>query len=409
MNNFSDMHARVSPEVTTPNGIIHKLAVAAVLSFIFIIPWGDGVWDGLPRMFGILSFGLSILLVITKGTHKNFTFYHLFVILFGAWVILSVIWSPDTASGVELAKRVFQIILLPILFTLVLIKKNDILRAYQSYVFGNIVASSIIIYNYLNGIESPYYNRYTIANIETDTMSIILAIAIPLAAYLATQYQNKWLKMLNLLVIPIIIFAIFLTGTRTGSIAALIGVAYWLFTQRHAPVKIKITMLSVFILSIVAIFSFAPQASVDRIFSTGKSIKTGTLNSRTLLWDASIAQWKNSPVVGIGLGGIRQELSKKHLNYDGAHNTYIHLLTESGIIGLTLYLLIILSILYYILLTPLSEKAFLLSLLLVILVSQLTLHTHIQKETWFVLTMLAIHAYLYSTNYKISSLGQTVS
>jgi len=394
MNKFNHIHAQFTPqEVSNPYGLIHKIATIAVLSFIFLIPWGDGVWDGLPRIFGILAFGFSLLLFITKGTHRNYSFYHLFVILFGSWVILSVVWSSDLASGIEMSKRMFQIILLPILFTLVLVSKNNQLMAYQSYVIGDLVASSIILYNYLNGIGSPYYNRYTITNIETDLMSIILALAIPMAAYLATKHQKKWLKILNIVAIPIIIFAIFLTGTRTGSIVALIGVAYWLFTQRKASLKIKTVMIFVFILSIIAIFSFAPKASVDRIFSTGKSIKTGTLNSRTMLWDASITQWKNSPVLGTGLGSIHYVLTKRHLNYDGVHNTYLHLLTENGIIGLTLYLLIILSVLYYILQTPLDEKVFLLSLLMVILVSQIALHTQIQKETWFALTMLAIHAH----------------
>lgn len=375
-------------------GLIHRFALISVLIFIFLIPWGDGLWDGLARIFGIVSFGLAGLLLVTKGTHTSYTFYHLFVILFGVWVIFTVIWTPDMDRGTELAPRVFQIMLLPFLFTLIIDKKASLLLAYQSYVAGTLVASSIIFYNYLNNIQSPYYNRYTVQNIETDQMSIILALAIPMAAYLASVHQNKWLRIFNMLAIPYIIYAIFLTGTRTGSVVAIIGVGYWLFTHRNASLRIKASILIVFITSIIAILSFAPKASVDRVFSTGKSLKSGNLNSRTFVWKASIKEWKKSPIFGVGLGGLGHVLSKNHINYREAHNTYIHLMTENGIIGLTIYLLILLNIFYLVLQTRISEKVFLLSLLMVILVSQLTLHTQIQKETWFALTMLVIHALL---------------
>lgn len=377
-------------------GLIHNLAITFVLIFISLIPWGDGVWDGLTSLFGTLSFGLAGLLLVTKGSHRNYSLFHFLVLVFGVWVIISVMWTPDIDIGIDAIKRVFQIMLLPFLFTLVLSRKTDITKAYQAYVFGGMIASVIILYNYLNGIESPYYNRYTVQNIETDIMSVILAIAIPMAAYLASHHQRKWLRILNLLAIPSIIFGIFLTGTRTGSIVAIIGVIYWLFTHRKASFKIKASIVVVFMLSIMVVLTFAPKASIDRVFSSGKSLKSGDLNYRTVIWGAAINQWKLAPIKGSGIGGLGYVLSKKHVNYDGAHNTYLHLLTENGIIGLIIYLLLLFSILYIILQTPIKEKSFLLSLFMVITVSQLTLHTQIQKETWFALTLLAIHARLHS-------------
>jgi len=373
-------------------GLIHKLALYSVLIFIFLIPWGDGVWDGLARVFGILSFGLAAWLFVMEGTHRNYSYFHFFVIGLWSWVIFSIAWTPDLEEGKVVAGRALQIMLLPLLFTLVLDKRKSMLMAYQSYVLGNVVASFIILYNYLNGIQSPYYNRYTVQNIETDIMSIILALSIPMAAYLATTLDKKWKRIFNVFAIPIIIFAIFLTGTRTGSIVAIIGVLYWLFTHRKASFKIKASIVTVFILSIITVASYAPEASVDRVFSAGKSIKSGNLNYRTVIWKATLSEWQQSPIIGVGIGGLGHVLNKQHVQFKASHNTYMQFLAENGIIGLTLYLLLLVSILYLILHTPLPEKAFLLSLFMVIIVSQLTLHLQIQKETWFALSMLAIHA-----------------
>jgi O-antigen ligase len=395
MNSSNNIYASGNSDyigVKESRGLIHVLALMATSVFILLIPWADGVHDGLPRILGITVFGLSGLLIATKGTHKNYSFYHFFVVLLWLWVIISLAWTPDEVLGTELAVTMFQLMLLPLVFTLIITKKSDLLLAYQSYVFGCYIAFGIIFYNYTHNIFE-IYGRYTIANIATDGMAYILALGVPMAAYLAKSYDNKLLKIINILAMPVIIYAIFLTATRTGSLVAMIGVAYWLFTHRKASIVVKISMLVVLSLSVVAVLNFAPKASVDRIFSSGKSIKSGTLNYRTVIWKASIDQWKHAPIVGSGVASLYTLISKKHVEYEWAHNTYIQFLVENGIIGLMLYLLVIISLLYFVLQTPFDEKVFLLSLLLSVLVSQVSLHTHLQKETWFVLSMIFIHAF----------------
>ena len=169
---------------------------------------------------------------------------------------------------------------------------------------------------------------------------------------------------------------------------------YWLFTHRNASIKVKASILIVFILSIIVVAAYAPKASTERVFSAGKSIKSGNLNYRTVIWGASIEQWKRAPIIGTGLGGLSNVLSEKHVNFAAAHNTHIQILTENGLIGVFLYIMLELSVLLVILQAPYPDKVFLLSLFLSIVVSQLTLHTHTVKETWFALTIIVIHSLL---------------
>lgn len=402
MITFKQIFSKGEPaQNTQDSGFIYKVSLYSVMFFIFLIPWGNGLFDGFVKVVGILSFGLASLYLITQGVKKNFTYFHFFVITLWSWIILSVAWTTNIQEGLAMAPRIFQIMLLPFLFTIIISAKNSVLLAYKSYVFGTIVAASIIIYNFINGIESPYYGRYTIANTETDSMSIILALAVPIAAYLASVSTIFLMKAAYTISIPMIIFAIFLTGTRTGSIVAIIGVLYLLFTHRSASFKVKMAIAVVFIISIVSVLSFAPKASVDRVFSAGKSLQSGDLNYRTVVWGASLEQWKRSPVIGTGLGGLGDVLSREHVNYNAAHNTHIHILVENGIIGLFIYLLLELSILLVILQTPYPDKVFLLTLFSAVVLSQLTLHTHIFKETWFALTMIVIHATLVSKRHLL--------
>lgn len=376
------------------HNIINNTSLVIVLLFIFLIPWGDSIRDGLPATVGAVSFAFLMLLLITEGTHRNYSPYHFMVIAFWIWALISVMWTYDYGTGTEVAKRALQIMILPFVFSIIITSKSRLLFAYQSFVLGNSVGSVIIISNFLNGIQSLYYNRYGISNLEPDLLGIMLASSIPIAAYLNNTYKSRWLKNFNLFAIPLIIYAIFLTGTRTATLMSILGLAYWLFSQRNASIKIKLGILFTFLVTILLILNFVPKASLERAYSSGESISSGSLNYRTVIWSASIEQWKKSPIVGTGLGGLKYALNKERVNFSGAHNAYIEILTETGIVGLTLYLVLIFIIFYHIFQCPFAELVFLLTLLIVILMSQIVQHSHYQKETWFALTMIVIHAQL---------------
>ncbi len=379
-----------------PSSVLLNAALFVTLFFIFSIPWGNAVWDGLSRVFGIVAFGFTGLAILIHGTHTRFSLFHLVIAIFGVWLSVSLMWSPEIERGKYLLTTTLQLLSIAFLITLVIHNKFSLLLFYQSYVLGNFVGAGIIIYNYLNGIESVYWGRYAIPNLDVDSQAVMLALAIPMAAYLTTQFKVRWVKIINLISIPLIIYAVFLTGTRTASIVGIIGVLYWLFTYRNASFLIKASFITVFVISLIATVSLAPQKSIDRLLTSSKSISQGTLNNRTVIWGASIRQWKQAPIVGNGIGSLGYVLNSLHVEYADAHSTYIHLLTENGLIGLGLYLLLIIIISYYAFLAPLPEKAFLFATLFTILISQITLHSHFHKETWFVLTMLAIHAHSYS-------------
>ncbi len=399
MPNSQFNQANFSDEISQNKsvGIITLVSLFTTLFFIFSIPWGNAVWDGLSRVFGLFAFGAAGLAFISGGSRGRFNIFHLIVAILGAWLIISLIWSPDFERGKFLLNTILQLMLLTVLVTLNMgDSKKNILLAYHSYVLGNIVGSGIIIYNYLNGIESIYYQRYAIPTLDIDGQSIMLTLAIPMAAYLTTQYQKKWIKFFYVISIPTIVFAVFLTGTRTAAIVGVIGVLYWLMTYRNASLRVKSAFFIIFVASMITAVSLAPQESLDRILSSGQSISSGTLNNRTVIWGASLEQWKISPFIGNGIGSLEYILNTKHVQYDSAHSTYIHILTENGIIGLGLYLLMILAIVYYSFSAPFSEMLFFMALLLTILVSQITQHTHLSKETWFAFTMLALHANLIS-------------
>ena len=70
--------------------LINKIALFAIVLFIFLIPWGNYVWDGFTRIFGIASLALGALVVVVHGTHRHYSFFHLFLLILGSWATLSL-------------------------------------------------------------------------------------------------------------------------------------------------------------------------------------------------------------------------------------------------------------------------------------------------------------------------------
>ena len=393
---MSFIHTSTQAETSSKaflKSFIESSAYNATLLFIFMFPWGNYVFDGFNRIFGLASLGLSALLFVSHGSHRKYGIFHLLIFMYAGWVLLSVMWSPDTSSAMERAFVIVQLVLFALVYSFHFTTIKRIRMAYQAFAFGAMAGSIIIIYNYMNGILSKYWARYSIQNYEVDGIGIMLALGVICAAYLTTQYKSKLFVFINTAALPLYMFAIFLNGTRTASIVASLGLLYWLFTKRKASLPIKLMLITLLVVSIASIFAFAPKNSVSRISSSSQSA-SGTLNGRTIIWKAGLSQWKDAPILGYGIGSFESVVNPLHVDISSAHNSYLHVLTETGFIGFMLFIFMLISILYYIFKVPiLDDKLFLLSFYAVVNISQVTMNMIYDKEAWFAFTLMAIHAY----------------
>jgi len=81
MNNSNSIHIdnlHSQSKLFSPS-VINKAAVSITLLFIFLVPWADSIWDGLPRLVATAAIGLSVLQLFVHGSHQKYTVYHLSV------------------------------------------------------------------------------------------------------------------------------------------------------------------------------------------------------------------------------------------------------------------------------------------------------------------------------------------
>ena len=377
-------------------GIVHKVTWYFLLLMIFLIPWGEGLYDGLAKVVAMPTLGLSLVMLVLEGTHRNYSLFNLFAVVLGVWYLMGIWWSPIPEESTDILKTYIMLILMSLMFTYLISCEYKFRGAYQAYVLGCFVATGIIVYNWLNGIQGPYYNRYTFKHIETDNMAILLAFGIPMGVWLYTQAKHWTIKLFNLSAIPIIFYGIFLTGTRTGLVCGTIGLMYLAFTQRKASFNLKLIYAGILIGMAVAVVSLAPKSSVERIFSIGDAVASGDLNYREVIWQHTLSVWGNNPFLGSGTGALGHALNPYFVNFKWAHNSYIQILGENGIIGLAIYLMMVFSLLYYALKCQVETKFFLLTLWFTIFISQMTLHSQNLKEVWFVWSVIGVHGFYYS-------------
>ncbi|MCY8232281.1 O-antigen ligase family protein [Priestia endophytica] len=157
--------------------------------------------------------------------------------------------------------------------------------------------------------------------------------------YYLTHIDSKKSKLGLLLTTSTLL----LTFSRGAILAVLLGLfMFFIF----AKVKTKIKMVtSGLVLSylLIQIANFFLSINIwDILTSRFESSANDNGSGRFTLWENGISLFKDHPVFGIGLFNFRPYNSSYFGSDRYMHNTFLEVLTESGLIGLTLYLIIFL-------------------------------------------------------------------
>jgi len=198
----------------------------------------------------------------------------------------------------------------------------------------------------------------------------------------------------------VLLYGVFLTVSRTGLLLLVGGLSLYIIRNFHSKRIAQSIFVLLLVLTVVWIFA-------DNIVIISKSILpavlTGidTVGLRYRLWQAGIRMWFDHPIAGVGIGQFGENLTRYgwdllSIHYLrrrlGAHNMYIAVLSETGIIGLVLFLLMFVSASRAILKTirsknnNVSELALnWLIVIILVLLAGLTKHDHYDKLNWIVI------------------------
>jgi len=288
---------------------------------------------------------------------------------FGVGAILSVINIPEVAASdsLERALAVLPNYLYWCTLIILLVTHRQLINikvVYKAIFWG--LVSSVIYYLFFQGTLSvlPIFNKQS-----PNTLSFILICYTPIALYYLQEQKGKTWAFLFLLTL---VYILLIDGRRAGMVLVLLGGLAVLYADRLNWKRLIVTAVIVPI-GIAGIYTspvegFMLQSSErihEMIYQTDK-IRTEDRSylTRVAMVKKGLAIFEDNPYTGIGLNnftnfsidfdhsfeGAKYVIHKENLQTKSAHNSYIGILAEGGLMLLMPLLLILGSLILYFLL-----------------------------------------------------------
>lgn len=376
--------------------LVGRVAWALLCLFVFSIPWEKSVWvpgvGTLSHLFGILAFAAGVMAAARRKSIRPPNAAMVFAALLVSWSALTYLWSMDRQTTVM---RVFTFAeLLAMLWLIWDSCRGGIRQAQlmQAYVWGAVAASSSAFIRYLYH-QQTYYLRYAAPGFDPNDFGLILAMSIPLALYLALR-AHGWKRWCYQGAVLIVISAVFLTASRTALITTFTAFGFALWTWRKADRWQKISSGLLFVLLVLGMFYFTPASSRRRLATIPGELTSGTIHGRTRIWKTGLKVLKRHAILGVGSGAY-PEAVRPWLGTPGvpghqyvAHNTFLSVLVECGIIGFSVYLLLLGTLVVFIWTLPSTERALWAVVLLVWTVGVSTLTWEHYKPGWLMMALI---------------------
>lgn len=210
---------------------------------------------------------------------------------------------------------------------------------YDSFVKPRFFAGNSSATGYESGLTSHYsYNGVLMA----------AGLLLSFSKMVAGDAPRKGRGWAPVAVFVAFALALLLTTKRAPLVCALVGlaVAYFTFSGRlkfRSTMRIVIAIVVAAVaIAVVAQFVPAVGGTFERIMDAAESDSMDSATSnRTWLWEHAVELWGESPVFGNGWGTYRFHwpgATDPDAATITAHNIYLNLLAEGGVVGLVLFL-----------------------------------------------------------------------
>jgi O-antigen ligase len=161
------------------------------------------------------------------------------------------------------------------------------------------------------------------------------------------------------------------------------------FTMTRLTAGRLVMTISLLFLSGGLVVAYVPEKIVQRLATTSTEVEDLSLGGRFRLWKAGLRAFAESPIIGYGTGGfVRAITPQLGTGSQVAHNSFISVLVEEGLIGLILYLLMFLAAYRAVRRFPLLERRFGLVLMGTLVVAMSPLTWEDRKSVWVCLAIL---------------------
>jgi O-antigen ligase len=345
-------------------GIALLVAACAVPLVLVDLAFGIALWAMLLGLSDLAPFGLAstfaglLVLACWIGVQRVEPRPRLqplallgasALLLLLVWLALSLAWAEDVGeAAVELSRWGLCGVVVLVLLTS-LRSRRDIRLVIGGFVLGIVLSVAVgLVHDGLGGGPPGETLTSTEGRLkgglgDPNVLAAAIVPAIALAAGLLVVVRGR-VRVILLACIGVLVLGLGATQSRGGALAAVVALVVALLVMRNHRKPVLIAAIGIAAVG-VAYFSAYPQGW-DRM------TKSDGGNGRSELWEVAWRITSDHPVAGVGLHNFTVH-SPRYVREPGAlknvkliaerphavHNTYLELLTETGVVGLTLLLL----------------------------------------------------------------------
>lgn len=329
------------------------------------------VMDG-PEMFWVLTFSTGLLafsapagldlMAIRLMVLEIFCLVGLFIckrspqwspaiifyLIYIIWLVVGLSYTPAPGYG-------FRVILKYLYPLLIMLFASAAVRDKEVFFKAGIGARTVALIS-IGVFFIPYVVHLFPGVFWYGTASAIHYISMcvfSLALFYYTQEKKKNLLLCILFMLPCVLW-VFRTSIM-GTTLALMTFFFFKYKLKSLPV-----MFSVFILFIVAVFAI-PSVR-EKMFVNSESVsieqfQRGEITKEDINSNARFGMWEHlenrfyegKELTGSGVGSVQNYMYSNFV-FGGLkvpHNDYVQILCDSGIIGVVLYLLVVLTVIIH--------------------------------------------------------------
>jgi O-antigen ligase len=338
---------------------------------------------------------------------SNNLLFFLFVSYF-IWDTISLLYTTDVKMGLSNLFSRLSLVLFPLVLFYPGEKIKDNVRVllkvfaigtciFMLFCFGHALYRSINIHDgiWTFNPRSPvsFWLNYFYGSELTGSqhpsyvsMYVILSIFVCFEAWF--DYSQSLLKRISWFIIGIllIVFLYFLSS-RAGILICIILIPGYFIYKLNKVGRRRFAWVWVILIIIGFLPVIMKNQRVDYLFGSLTNKQIGyerKQDQRILIWESALKIAKENIFFGVGIGDARDELSREYERrgeYEmakirlNAHNQFIEIIIESGIVGLLLFI----SIFSYMTYRALSQKNILLGVYIIMIVIFFTFESMLNR------------------------------
>jgi len=169
---------------------------------------------------------------------------------------------------------------------------------------------------------------------------LVLPVVIGLSSYIRIRRKKRWLQLSGLIILTAIIFSY----GRAVWIGLIVGL---IFMGILGSRRLLLSILAGIMICSILILALPSSEFAQRVAGTVKS--KHPVGDRTEFWEGSLRILRDYPITGVGWEGFRKVYpryrpSEEEKSVSNAHNNFVDVAVDSGLLGLGIFLWLLVTI-----------------------------------------------------------------